>query len=142
MKNNICFLVFLFFSFCFTLKFDVKLADKHTQQVFAIRDGWLGADVGTSLKLNNNNNNNTFLWLWGDTLVGTVNTNGTRNFKTMPRNSSKNQRGFFNCNFCKSFHIHVVGIMKPTNQKVSKIDFYIKFVCFFDIFVICITLKR
>lgn len=44
--------------------------------------GWLGADVSTSIHLYNA----TYLWLWGDTLVGTSN-GRTRNITSMPHST-------------------------------------------------------
>lgn len=58
------------------------------QQLFNINAPWLGADVSTSVRLAGTDN--TYLWLHGDTLVGSMSTvNGvpTRQFQSMPRNS-------------------------------------------------------
>jgi alpha-D-xyloside xylohydrolase len=56
------------------------------QPLFDISEPWLGADVATSIPLCGGKNDSTFLWLHGDTLVGTF-SNGQRNFQSMPRNS-------------------------------------------------------
>jgi hypothetical protein len=55
------------------------------QPLFDISQPWLGADVATSIHLCGRDNS-TYLWLHGDTLVGTF-SNGNRNIQSMPRNS-------------------------------------------------------
>lgn len=55
------------------------------QPLFNLEEGpWLGADVATSVALDNSGE--SFLWLHGDTLVGRMN-NGVREPTGMPRNS-------------------------------------------------------
>jgi hypothetical protein len=89
----------------------IKLAGREAQQIFRNREppvGWMGADVATSIALTHPITNNTsFVWLFGDTLVGTVSGNGTRSPQTMPRNS--------------------IGIMKPTNGKMNDLQYFIRY---------------
>jgi hypothetical protein len=54
--------------------------------------GWLGADIATSVALppapgSDSADTASYLWLFGDTLLGTMDANGTRAVTGMPRNS-------------------------------------------------------
>eukprot|EP01127_Copromyxa_protea_P004276 TRINITY_DN14157_c0_g1_i1.p1 TRINITY_DN14157_c0_g1~~TRINITY_DN14157_c0_g1_i1.p1 ORF type:complete len:376 (-),score=34.43 TRINITY_DN14157_c0_g1_i1:305-1432(-) len=66
--------------FTFSASLDPKLGN-----FFGPQDsGWLGADVAASIPVPYRNG--TYLWLWGDTLVGSL-VNGQRDIRTVPRNS-------------------------------------------------------
>jgi hypothetical protein len=66
-------------AFTFTSHLDPKLGEFFKPNQL----GWLGADVALSTPTPHNG---TFLWLWGDTLYGSLE-NGQRQIQTMPRNS-------------------------------------------------------
>jgi len=57
------------------------------QSLFPLTNDWLGADIATSIPIPSSPG--TSIWLWGDTLVGKLNADGTRSFdlEKMPRNS-------------------------------------------------------
>lgn len=79
----ICILVTFVF-FCTAMSASLDFALTKIQQFFqARRAGWLGADVATSISLSAD----LTLFLFGDTLVGNLNADGSRNFVSMPRNS-------------------------------------------------------
>lgn len=48
---------------------------------------WLGADTAFSLPIHLSHSSESLLWLFSDTLFGTLNEDGTRNTQSMPRNS-------------------------------------------------------
>lgn len=69
------------------------VAEEKLQQLMPLqKEGWLGSDVATSIvSINGSNGNGNAVWLFGDTLVGRLQTgpNGElmRNWTSMPRNS-------------------------------------------------------
>jgi len=89
------------------------------QPLFSLKsDVWLGADVMTSIGLTPD----YFIWIMGDTLLGHINTNLTRNVTGMPRNSigtmkMKGQIGIEMNHFIKEdgWDPHL-GFFSPTNS--------------------------
>lgn len=79
---------------------------------------WLGADVATSIVLSANRT----LWLFGDTLLGSLSPNRTRNIVTMPRNSiALLDRGAHALQFYARFDAATpsnahLGFFSPANQ--------------------------
>jgi hypothetical protein len=79
---------------------------------------WLGADVSTSIVLSQNRS----VWLFGDTLVGTLTPNRTRNIVTMPRNSlALMDRGAHALQFYVRYDAQTpsnehLGFFSPANQ--------------------------
>lgn len=70
-----------------TYSFSTVLATD-LQPLFNIQIPWLGADISTSFRLAADPTASTYLWLHGDTLIGTMNTSdNSRIVQGMPRNS-------------------------------------------------------
>ena len=80
------------------------------QPLFDIQPPWLGADISTSFPLAYDETSTTYLWLHGDTLIGTMNTtDNSRMVDGMPRNS-----------------IGILNISNTTGQPLGNYQHYIR----------------
>lgn len=59
--------------------------DATLQPLFLNNGSWIGADIATSVPLSADGTR--ILWLFGDSMLGSMDANGTRNIDAMPRNS-------------------------------------------------------